>query len=214
MALPSCDETGFFNYRSEQTGWLCERDPILGAAIQRIGAIRRRVHPDAFQALLWAVARQQISARAQAAIWARLTAKFDVTDPAILIQADPAALRECGLSLKKCEYLIGIAQAFADGRFSHAGLAAMADKELAEALRVLPGVGAWTAEMLLIFTFQRPDVLSYGDLAIRRGICRLYECPELSKQFFERLRKLYSPYATVASLYLWQVAGEKPQNGE
>lgn len=214
MGLPFCDEAGFFNYGSEQTGWLCECDPILASAIQRIGSIRRSIHPDAFQALLWAVAGQQISAGAQASIWARFTAKFGVPEPERLAAADPIALRECGLSLKKCGYIIGIARAFAEGRFSHAGLASMADKELAEALRVLPGVGAWTAEMLLIFTFQRPDVLSYGDLAIKRGICRLYGCTGLSKPFFERLRKRYSPYATVASLYLWQVAGENPQNGE
>lgn len=209
MTLPFCEEAGFFNYSSEQSRWLCGRDPILGAAIHRIGPIRRRVHKDAFQALLWAIVGQQISATAQGSIWARFTARFGMPQPDKLAQADATALRECGMSLKKARYIIGIAEAFAAGRLSHADLAAMTDKELAGALLALPGVGSWTVEMLLIFNFQRPDVLSYGDLAIRRGICRLYGYPELTKPLFELLRERYSPHATLASLYLWEVAAEK-----
>lgn len=214
MDLPFCDEPGFFNYSREQTGWLGGRDPVLASAIQRIGAVRRRMQPDAFQALLWAVTGQQISARAHASIWARFTARFGLPEPGTFTQADEAALRDCGLSLKKAQYVIAIAKAFASGGFSHAGLAAKPDKELGEALRALPGVGAWTVEMLLIFTFHRPDILSYGDLAIRRGICRLYKYPKLTRPLFESLRARYSPHASIASLYLWQIAGEKQQNGD
>lgn len=209
MALPFCNESGVFNYSREQTGWLCRRDPVLAAEIRRIGAIRRRVYPDAFQALLWAIVGQQISAQAQASIWSRFIAKFGLPEAEKLAQTDATLMRDCGLSSRKADYIIAIAKAFASGRLSHAGLAGMTDKEMAAALRSLPGVGPWTVEMLLIFTFQRPDILSYGDLAIRRGICRLYKYPELTKPLFESLRERYSPQGTLASLYLWKVAAER-----
>ena len=76
------------------------------------------------------------------------------------------------------------------------------------ALTALPGVGRWTAEMLLTFSLQRPDVLAYDDLGIRKGICRLYGLDSLTKQQFAAYRARYAPHATVAALYLWHIAAE------
>lgn len=75
----------------------------------------------------------------------------------------------------------------------------------------LKGIGEWTAEMLLIHSLQRADVLSYKDLGIRRGIMRLYGLEELSKQEFNVYRKRYSPYGTVASIYLWEISSRKEE---
>ncbi|NLY31532.1 MAG: DNA-3-methyladenine glycosylase 2 family protein, partial [Firmicutes bacterium] len=72
----------------------------------------------------------------------------------------------------------------------------------------LPGVGVWTAEMLLIFSLNRPNILSYNDLAIRRGITNLYGLKELTRDQFEKYRARYSPYCSVASLYLWELSGQ------
>jgi DNA-3-methyladenine glycosylase II len=72
----------------------------------------------------------------------------------------------------------------------------------------LRGIGVWTAEMMLIFSLQRRDVVSWGDLAIRRGMMRLYGLEELSREDFLRYRRRYSPYGSVASLYLWELAHE------
>lgn len=71
----------------------------------------------------------------------------------------------------------------------------------------LPGVGVWTAEMLMTFSLQRPNVMSYGDLAIQRGLRMLYRHRAIDRDRFEKYRRRYAPYATVASLYLWAVAG-------
>ena len=71
----------------------------------------------------------------------------------------------------------------------------------------LRGVGTWTAEMLLIFTFGRHNILSFDDLGIRHGLMRLHSLEAISKKDFEKYRELYSPYGTVASLYLWRIAG-------
>ena len=69
------------------------------------------------------------------------------------------------------------------------------------------GIGVWTAEMLLLFSLQRPDILSYDDLAIRRGLRMLYRHKEMPRERFERYRRRFSPYGSLASLYLWAIAG-------
>ena len=76
-----------------------------------------------------------------------------------------------------------------------------------EALTALPGVGVWTAEMILLFCLQRMDVFSYGDLGIRRGLRMLYRHRVIDRERFERYRRRFSPYGSVASLYLWAVSG-------
>ena len=85
------------------------------------------------------------------------------------------------------------------------------DAEIISRLSALDGVGVWTAEMLLIFSLQRPDVVSWGDLAIRRGMMALYGLNSLTRTQFDNYRKRYSPYGSVASLYLWALAARKPE---
>jgi len=80
------------------------------------------------------------------------------------------------------------------------------NQEIIEALNAIKGVGLWTAEMLLIFSLMRPNVVSYGDLAIRRGMMQLYGLNELPKERFEKYTNRYTPYGSVASLYLWELS--------
>ena len=84
------------------------------------------------------------------------------------------------------------------------GLRELPDDEVIARLVALNGVGIWTAEMILIFSMERPDVVSWGDLAIRRGMMKLYGIGTLDRAAFDRYRKRYSPYGSVASLYLWR----------
>lgn len=93
------------------------------------------------------------------------------------------------------------------GEISFANLKEMADEEIIDTLSSLRGIGVWTAEMLLLFSLCRPDVVSWGDGAIRRGMMNLYGLKTLSKEQFERYRKRYSPHGSVASLYLWALSG-------
>ena len=92
-----------------------------------------------------------------------------------------------------------------------AELATLSDAEIIRRLSSLNGVGVWTAEMLLIFSLERPDVVSWGDLAIRRGMMNLYGLDSLTREQFDRYRKRYSPYGSVASLYLWALAVRKSE---
>lgn len=182
------------------------RDALLGRIIEIIGPIRRRIWPEPYAALLRAIIGQQISGKAQDAIWNRFCAAFPHFDARLLAQAEPERICACGLSRRKAAYMQGAARAFASGEISSGNLAQMSDEELQRALGALPGVGPWTVEMLLIFTFQRPDVLSFGDLAIKRSLRRLYGHETITREIFAEHCRRYSPGATLAGMYLWEMA--------
>jgi DNA-3-methyladenine glycosylase II len=83
----------------------------------------------------------------------------------------------------------------------------MADSEICKRLVEIKGIGVWTAEMLMTFSMQRPDILSWDDLAIHRGLRMLYRHRKITPALFAKYKRRYSPYASVASLYLWAIAG-------
>lgn len=109
--------------------------------------------------------------------------------------------------LQKAVYIKEFATKVACGDFDVDALRTQSDAEVVARLSALRGVGVWTAEMLMTFCLQRPDVVSFGDLAIQRGMRMLYHHRRIDRVRFERYRHRYSPYGTVASLYLWAVAG-------
>jgi 3-methyladenine DNA glycosylase/8-oxoguanine DNA glycosylase len=195
-----------FEYGQREIGHLTKRDPKLGRAIERIGMLEREVMPDLFEALASCIVAQQVSGKAADAIWRKLAARLGKVTPEAVAATDDEGLRACGLSAQKAGYLRGVAREVLDGSLDLEGLRTLPDGEVAERLTALRGVGNWTVEMLLIFSLKRPDVVSYGDLGIRRGMMRLYGLKDLSRERFERYAKRYSPYGTVASLYLWTIA--------
>ncbi len=198
----------FFSYGRAETDYLSARDPVLGAAIARIGHIDREVFPDLFEALINSIAGQQISGKALATVWARLCAAVGAVTPENLLAAGEERLRACGFSGRKVNYMLSAARAVADGALNIHSLVEKDDQEVIRTLTALPGVGRWTAEMLLTFSLQRPDVLAYDDFGIRKGLCRLYGLDSVSKAQFAEYRARYAPYATVAALYLWHIAAE------
>ncbi|HII99724.1 MAG TPA: DNA-3-methyladenine glycosylase 2 family protein [Methanoregula sp.] len=195
-----------FRYGTTEIEHLKKRDWRLGAAIDEIGMIKRAINPDLFNALVASVAGQQISAKAAETVWSRMEERFGIITPDTISAATAEEIRHCGISLKKAGYIKGIGNAVVDGNLDLNGLHELSDDDVITRLTDLRGVGIWTAEMLLIFAMERPDVLSWGDLAIRRGMMRLYGKESIDRAVFERYRKRYSPYGTVASLYLWEIA--------
>ena len=193
----------------QEIAWLATRDGKMANAIKLIGPIRRPALPDPFYALVHAITGQQISGRAHSAIWRRLSESVEKICPENLLTLNDDNLRSCGISAKKICYIKGIAQEFEKGTLTAGKLSAMTDGELARNLQILPGIGPWTVEMLQIFTFQRKDIMSYGDLGIRRGLERLHGLTSLDRSQFSFFKNLYSPCGTAASLYLWEIAGEK-----
>lgn len=195
-----------FKYGQKEIEYLKSRDKKLGAAIDNIGMIERRVIPDPFTALISSVVSQQISNKAAETVWNRLYKLLGSITPESIAKADLLEIQGCGMSVRKAGYIKGIADAAISGKVDFNTLHTLTDVEIIKKLSSLHGVGVWTAEMLLVFSFCRPDVVSYKDLAICRGMMNLYGLKELPKEKFERYRKRYSPYGSVASLYLWALS--------
>lgn len=199
-------ELRYFRYGTGEIEYLKSRDKKLGAAIERIGLIRRPVEPDPFTGVISSVVSQQISKKAAKTVWERLTLLLGQVAPEIIAGTGAEAIQACGLSMRKVAYIKGIAEAALAGQVDFSSLNSLADRQVITKLTVLPGVGVWTAEMLLIFSFSRPNILSYSDLAIRRGMMNLYGHKDLPRDRFEKYRARYSPHGSVASLYLWELS--------
>ena len=195
-----------FRYGEDAIAHLKKRDKKLGAAIDEIGRIERAVTPDLFSALVASVAGQQISAKAAETVWRRMEERFGSITPAAIASAAREEIQQCGMSMRKAGYIKGIGDAVAGGSLDLTVLHDLPDEAVIARLVALNGVGVWTAEMLLIFSMERPDVVSRGDLAIRRGMMRLYGRETIDRAAFDRYRTRYSPYGSVASLYLWEIS--------
>ena len=197
-----------FQYGQAEIAYLCGQDRRLGQAIERIGRIERPVIPDMFTALISSIVHQQISNKAAATVWSRVVERLGPILPEAIAATAVEDIQQCGMSLRKAGYIKSIAQAVVSKELILPELNQLSDDEVIQKLSGLPGVGVWTAEMLMIFSMQRPDIVSWHDLAIRRGIMNLYGLSELKRSQFDEYRKHYSPYGSVASLYLWQISKE------
>jgi len=175
--------------------------------IRAVGFIERTVEENVFSAVVHHIIGQQISMRAQETVWRRLQELLGEVTPDTLADADTEAVKGCGMTYRKADYIRDFAQKVRSGEFDVEALRAMEDSEAVKALSALRGVGEWTAEMLLLFCLRRADVLSYGDLGIRRGMMKLYGWTTMTRAQFEECRERYSPYGSVASFYLWAVNG-------
>jgi DNA-3-methyladenine glycosylase II len=209
--LQSTQQEGFsleiFQYGDAETSYLKARDKQLAWAIEQIGHIKREVHPDLFAALVRSIVGQQISTKAQITIWERMEAGLGKITPKTICACSKAELQRYGISFRKASYIRGAAEKIADGSFDMDALQAMSDGEVCKTLSQLNGIGVWTAEMLMLFSMRRTDIVSRGDLAILRGMRMLYHHRKITKTLFEKYRRRYSPYGSVASLYLWAIAG-------
>ncbi len=197
----------YFHYGDKEISYLKSKDRKLAAVIDAVGPIRRELDRDLFSAVLRHIVGQQISNKALAAVWGRLREGLGTVDAPAVLAAGEERLRSFGMSLRKASYITAFAEKVEKGTFRLSSLETMSDGEAIAALCSLSGIGLWTAEMILLFSMERPDVLSFGDLAIRRGLRMVYRHREIPRERFERYRRRYSPYGSVASLYLWAVAG-------
>lgn len=195
-----------FPYGAAELACLKAADPLLGAFIDQYGKIERELQPDVFTALAQSLIAQQISNAAAVTVWRRLNERFGTLTPSGLMEADEAALQACGIPLRKAQWLRHLGTRIVEGALDFAALPGASDAAVIQTLTALPGVGVWTAEMLLIFALGRPDVVSWGDQAIRNGMMRLYGLEALNKAQFAHYRERYRPYGTVASFYLWALA--------
>lgn len=197
----------YFEYDTDAVEYLKAKDKKLGAAIDAVGVVRREMdEDDLFSAIVHQIIGQQISTAAQATIWNRMRERLGEVTPSAVCAATEEGLQACGITFTKARYIKSCAEKVASGQFDLDAVREMDDAEAIVALSSLEGVGVWTAEMLLLFCLGRPDILSYGDLAIHRGMRMVYHHRKVTREMFERYRRRYSPYGSVASLYLWAIS--------
>jgi DNA-3-methyladenine glycosylase II len=196
----------YFEYGQREIDHLKKKDKKLGLAIDRIGFIERATKPDVFTAMVDSIISQQISSKAANTVLERLRVSLGGITAEKIDAADIGEIQQCGMTTKKAGYIKNLARLVTTRSLDLSALPSLSDEEVVKRLVQIDGIGVWTAEMLLLFVLGRPDVLSYGDLAIRRGMMKLYGLKELPKAKFERYRQRYSPYGSVASLYFWQLA--------
>ncbi|MCX7615212.1 MAG: DNA-3-methyladenine glycosylase [Clostridiales bacterium] len=197
----------YFAYSDTDLIKLKEKDSKLGKLIDKIPKPEREINADPFRSLVNSIISQQISGAAAASISDRLSATcFPMLSPEMILGKSDEEIISCGLGKKKTAYIKSIACAAKSGEIEINRLKLLSDEEIIKTLTKLPGVGEWTAQMFLIFCLNRQNVLSYKDFGIRRGIMKLYGLTELTKEYFEEIRTRYSPYCTLASFYLWEIA--------
>jgi DNA-3-methyladenine glycosylase II len=160
-----------------------------------------------FRTLANSIMGQQLSAKAAATIHARVEAIVPGFGPESFLRATPEALRQAGLSAAKIRSVRHLAERVTDGRLDLTMLAELTDEEAIAELTAVSGIGRWTAEMFLIFGLKRPNVLALRDAGLRRAACLLYG----DEATLEALGKLWEPYCSVASWYLWRHLDAPPQ---
>ena len=197
----------YFRYNEIETEYLKSKCKKLASVIDKIGHIKRTVDKDLFSAVVHHIVGQQISTKAQATIWQRIENDLKVVNADTILKTGVEKLQSFGMTFKKAEYITDFANKIKNGEFDLEAVWQKSDEEVIKELSTLKGIGVWTAEMILLFCMERKNVFSYGDLAIQRGIRMVYRHKKITKPLFEKYRKRFSPYCSVASLYFWAVAG-------
>lgn len=197
----------YFEYGDKEISYLREKDKKLAEVIDRLGFIKREIDTDLFSSVIHHIIGQQVSTKAQATIWKRMVDSFGTVDAEKILSAGILQLQSFGMTFRKAEYITDFAKKVHDGDFDLQAVSQMSDEEAIKALSSLKGIGVWTAEMILLFCLQRPDILSFDDLAIQRGLRMVYHHRKIDRKLFEKYRRRFRPYGSVASLYLWAVSG-------
>ncbi|NLD16437.1 MAG: DNA-3-methyladenine glycosylase 2 family protein [Tissierellia bacterium] len=197
----------YFKYGKEEMEYLSNRCEKMTWVIEKTGFIKRETMPELFPSLIQKIVGQQISTAAQVTITKRMREYFGDITPEKLHEATVDEIQKLGMSFRKAGYIKSVTESVMNKEIILEDLYNLEDEEVIKKLSSLKGIGPWTAEMLLAFTMNRPDVLSYGDLGIHRGLQIIYNLEKIDKKKFEEFRKRFSPYGSVASIYIWHVAG-------
>jgi DNA-3-methyladenine glycosylase II len=187
---------------------LKQADPILRDIVERVGPYRIRYAEPDFETLARSIVFQQLSGKSARAIFGRvkhLIAGNGRLSPEGILARTDAELRAAGLSRRKVEYLRDLAEKTRAGHIDFGRLPALSDDDVIRRLTMVKGVGAWTAQMFLLFALRRVNVLAAGDLGIRSAIRRAYGLRTLPKPArIEQLARKWHPYCSVACWYLWR----------
>ncbi|MCI0379810.1 MAG: DNA-3-methyladenine glycosylase [Gemmataceae bacterium] len=194
---------------------LARRDTVLKALIRHVGTCTLQVMPDGFAVLARSIISQQISTKAALAIGGRLIKALGRSGlrPKAILKAPEEIMRQAGLSAMKVRSLKDLAEMCASGAVPLKKLKDMNDEEVIEKLLPVRGIGRWTAEMFLIFSLGRLDVLPVGDFGLRAGVRNQYGLEDLpNKQTLEGIGDPWRPYRSIGTWFIWRSFGNVPQS--
>jgi DNA-3-methyladenine glycosylase II len=194
---------------------LSRRDPVLKRLIKQVGPCTLQFDPDGFGVLVRSIVSQQISGKAARSISARLAESLGPRGihPKAVLAAPEATLRAAGLSAAKVRAVRDLAEKVHGGEVPLDRLPDLPDEEVIAHLLPVRGIGRWTAEMFLIFSLGRADVLPVADYGLREGVRRQYELEEIpARQKLVELAEPWRPYRTIATWFMWRSVGGVPQS--
>lgn len=194
----------YFEYGKEEIEHI-KKYKHLKMYIDKIGFVQREVIDSPFEAIINTIISQQISNKVFESIWNKFKYKFNSITPSLIYKIDDIEMRECGISSRKIKYMKSISKLILDSKLNIDQLEESSDEEVIGKLINLDGIGHWSAQMVLLFGFKRKNVISFNDLVIIRAMKLVYKKKEITKKFFNKVVKKYSPYATISSFYLWEI---------
>jgi DNA-3-methyladenine glycosylase II len=197
------------DYWDEACKHLAKRDRVMRKLIPQCGEGRLQSRGDAFTTLARSIVGQQISVKAAQAVWERFAALPEGSSqrlqPSAVLALEPLAMRGAGLSARKVEYLLDLAQHFEAGSVHVRQWQQMDDEAIIDELVVIRGIGRWTAEMFLIFHLMRPNILPLDDVGLIKGISQGYFSGEpVSRAEAREVAEAWAPFRTVATWYIWR----------
>lgn len=209
--MPTTDKKCALPQVAAAEAHLSQADSVMGRLIAHYRPCTLgQTHRDPFHTLGYSIISQQLSTKAADTIYRRVAARVGAKQrlkPAHFLACPPGDLRACGLSNAKAKWLQALAEAHETGTLNFRALKKLDDAAALAALDALPGIGPWTAEMALIFAFDRLDIFSMGDVGLRRMVDRLYNKGRpLNERRTLKLTAAWAPYRSVASWYLWRAA--------
>ena len=193
------------DYWQRASAALAQSDPVMAGLVERYAATSLYSRGDPFATLARSIVGQQISVKAAASVWSRLAARLPAIDPQAVLASDNAALRGCGLSARKADYLVDLARHFVTRQIDVQRWTTLDDQELIAELTAVRGIGEWTAQMFLIFNQLRPDILPLDDIGLQKAVAALYlSGVRPSRRALAEHGERWRPWRSVATWYLWR----------
>lgn len=194
----------YFEYTKAEVDYLGQRDEKLKKAMDGIGMIKREMIPGFFEALMNSIVSQQISSGAFKTVWQRMKSEISDMSADNVANMNEEYLCGFGISGRKANYIISAARELKNVDIDR--LCLLGNEEFVKELCKLKGVGCWTAHMMMIFSLGRKDVFAVDDYGVKKGLMTLHGLQDVSKDKAREFAELYSPYGSVACLYLWEIA--------
>lgn len=190
-------------YNKTEMDYLSEKDEVMKQLIQRYGKLNAGHVTDVYTSLVFHIIGQMLSNKVADLLVSRFIDLVGEVAPKAVLSKNIDDIKAIGISSRKVEYILELSKDVQDGKYKFDKFPNMNDEEVITYLMQIRGVGRWTAEMITEFTLGRLNVFSYDDVALQNGMKKAYGFKTLSRKRFEKYRKKFSPYCSVASLYFY-----------